>query len=58
METVMAIDSKVKGEVINDLLKGRSIEDGEQGKEMVIPASGGSPAIGIPEMRLNLPALN
>jgi hypothetical protein len=59
METVMAIDSKVKGDVINDLLKGRSIEDGEQGKEMVIPAtSGGNPVIGIPEMRLNLPALN
>ncbi len=56
----MAIDSKVKGEVINDLLKGRSIEDGEQGKEMVIPASGGGYAVvaGIPEMRLNLPALN
>jgi hypothetical protein len=57
METVMAIDSKVKGDVINDLLKGRSIEDGENGKEMVIPASGGSPVIGIPEMRLNLPVL-
>jgi hypothetical protein len=58
METVMAVDSKVKGEVINDLLKGRSIEDGEQGKEMVISASGGNPVIGIPEMRLNLPVLN
>ena len=61
METVMAIDSKVKGDVINDLLKGRSIEDGEQGKEMVISASGsGAAAVvaGIPEMRLNLPALN
>jgi hypothetical protein len=61
METVMAIDSKVKGEAITDLLKGRSIEDGEQGKEMVIPASGGGAAAvvaGIPEMRLNLPALN
>jgi hypothetical protein len=63
METVMAIDSKVKGDVINDLLKGRSIEDGEQGKEMVISAAasgGGAAAVvaGIPEMRLNLPALN
>jgi hypothetical protein len=61
METVMAIDSKVKGEVITDLLKGRSIEDGEQGKEMVIPAvasGGGAVVVGIPEMRLNLPALN
>jgi hypothetical protein len=55
----MAIDSKVKGDAITDLLKGRSIEDGEQGKEMVIPASGGGAVVaGIPEMRLNLPVLN
>jgi hypothetical protein len=61
METVMAVDSKVKGDVVNDLLKGRSIEDGEQGKEMVISAvasGGGAVVAGIPEMRLNLPALN
>ncbi len=58
METVMAIDSKVKGYVVNDLLNGRSIEDGEQGKEMTIPANGGSVVVaGIHEMRLNLPAL-
>jgi hypothetical protein len=57
----MAVDSKVKGDVVNDLLKGRSIEDGEQGKEMVISAvasGGGAVITGIPEMRLNLPALN
>ncbi len=43
METVMAVDSKVKGDVVNDLLKGRSIEDGEKGNEMTILAgvSGG-----------------
>jgi hypothetical protein len=60
METVMAIDSKVKGEAITDLLKGRSIEDGGQGNEMTIPVSGGGSAVvaGIPEMRLNLPVLN
>jgi len=61
METVMAVDSKVKGDVVNDLLKGRSIEDGEKGNEMTIPAvasGGGAVVAGIPEMRLNLPALN
>ena len=56
----MAIDSKVKGDAITDLLKGRSIEDREQGKKMIIPASEGVSAVvvGIPEIWLNFPGLN